>query len=175
MPNTLAQYITNETSFQLTNFVSGSISLDGIHIQQVSIRLSSNIFDNKREDGTSIVDARVLMPTTIEVQVICSTLDAVEKINSILLDINSIYTITTRGLTFQNLQLKSTNIIQSPDILSAAPIKLSFQQRILQNNNNPTCAQTGDSTLIDNGITLLKSAATSVQTFTSNLITTVFS
>jgi hypothetical protein len=133
------------------------------------------IFDNKKENGTSIIDARVLLPTTIEVQVICSTLDAVEKINNILLDINSIYSISSKGLIFQNMQLNNDTILQSPDVLSAAPLKLNFQQRILQNNNNPTCVQTGDSTLVDNGINLLKTTASNVETFTTNLFNSAFS
>jgi hypothetical protein len=186
MSNSLAQYVTFGSSFSLTNFVSGSISLSGIYIQRVTMHLSSSLFDNRREDGTSIVDARVLLPTSIDVDVICGTIDAVEKINNILKDINSIYTITSKGLTFQNLTLKNNSIIQSPDVLSASPIKLSFQQRLLQNNNNPTCAQTGDASIIDNGITNLKnnlnsatnsieSAATSVSSFTSNLFKNAFS
>jgi len=174
MANTLAQYVGLNSDFTLTNFVSGSVSLNGISVQKVSIRLNSSIFDNKKEDGSSIVDSRILLPITIEVQIFCSTLSAVEKINDILMDINSIYKITTKGITFDNLMLKNNDILQSDAMMSASPIKLSFMQRILQNNNNPTCKQSGDSTIIDYGISTVKSAATSVQTFATNLINNYF-
>lgn len=149
-------------SFKINSFNLGAVSTIGWAIVNVRIKLSSKLFRNQREDGSYIVDGRVLLPTQITVSVIAQSKSAMDTINSILKDRTTIYTINTRGLIFTSMVLQNENINQSADNTSSQPVQLVFRQILSQEEVLPQTRQVGDSSVIDRGIAYIKETTTTV-------------
>lgn len=164
MANTI---LSSALSAPSLNITSDQTSIDvaaECGVSKVVIKLRSKIMRHKREDGTTIVDARVLEPMTVEIGVFAPTLDSLSMLNSAMLDRNSTYTVKSRGLVFRRMMMNATGIKQSGDMLSASPVRLSLKELLTQNQTNvgqTNVAQPADSTLIDKG---LQTVATAVQT-----------
>lgn len=170
MANGIIGIILPKNSFKLTSSISGAINIQGLGVSSVNIKLQSKVLRNVREDGVSIVHGRVITPTTIEVDVVIQTIDGIERLNDIMRDIEGTYDITSRGITIRNMRMSSEAIEQTPTMMSASPIRLSFKQALLQNDSQPICLQAADSSVLDAGITSINDAIESASEFANSMI-----
>jgi hypothetical protein len=72
-----------------------------------------------------------------------------------MLDEENFYTITTRGLVFDNMMVDRERIQQTSKMLSATPIEIAFKQVLLQSAKPTVCLQHADSSLVDRGVALV--------------------
>jgi hypothetical protein len=164
MANTILSSALSAPALTVTSDQTSIDVAAGCGVSKVTIKLRSKIFRHKREDGTTIVDARVVEPMLVEINVFAPTLDNLAMLNSAMLDRGSTYTIKSRGLVLRRMMVSENSIKQSGDMLSAAPVRLNFKELLTQNLTNvgqTLTAQPADSTLIDKG---LQTASTAVQT-----------
>lgn len=173
MADTILSSLLSSPSLTITSDVTSIDVAQSCGISKVSIKLRSKLFRHKREDGTSIVDARVLEPYMIEVDLFAPTLDSLALLNSAMLDRNGTYTVKSRGLVFRRAMMNQNDVKQTGDMLTAAPVRLTFKELMTQNLTNvgqTNVAQPADSTLIDKGIQLVGTAATSVTQLAQSIV-----
>lgn len=175
MANEIISAILPSTSFKLVNTQTGDVPLRGIGIVSANIRLQSKLLRSQREDGKYIAHGRVLTPTIIDVDVIIQTIDGLETIQELMRDIEGLYTLVTRGISFINMRMASESFSQTADMTSASPIRLSFKQAFLENDARPICKQAADSSALDAGITSIYDAAADVSDFISSISNQLFS
>lgn len=142
--------------FSINSLNLGSISTNGMAILAVKVKYDSKLFRNQREDGSYIVDGRIKLPNTINVDIVVQTKSAADIINRMILDRTTLYTVKTRGLIFNNLTLQNQQIIQNADNISSQPVTLTFKQILSQEQEIIQTIQDADSTTIERGIAYLK-------------------
>lgn len=150
MANSLAAAFGRK-AFRVTNLTNNSPVLGNVNVAGVAITFSSRLMTNRDEEGRTVVDARVIMPTTIAVKAIVDSIDTLNEINHILLDTESVYSIMSRGIYVRNFVLAEDNIAQVPEMLSANAVEIKFTQLLLGDNKN-VCEQDGDSETVFKGI-----------------------
>jgi hypothetical protein len=166
MPSTILSSALSAPSLAVTSDLTSINIAQALSVSRVSIKLRSRIFRHKREDGTTIVDARVTEPKIVELDVFAPTLDAIAMLNSALLDREGTYTIKSRGLVFRRMMADQESIKQTADMLSASPVHVVFKELLTQNQTNvgqTSVAQPADSTMIEKGIQEVTSAVQTVQ------------
>lgn len=160
MANSLVSQLTSQSSFKLYSSAGLSV-LSGVKVERVTAKLSAKLLKNIAEDGTTIVDAKIILPIRITVSAYAETKDAVSKINSLLKDTAERYTLYSRGLYYEGITLASERFDMSEASLSALPVNIVFNGIIRQGDTSTVTAQSGDSDTIIGGITSTVSAATS--------------
>lgn len=128
---------------------------------RVNMKFTSMPMRHMKEDGSTIVDVRIIHPTTITIDAYCPDLDTATQINNLLLDRSSFYSISSKGLFVDQVMLDGEQIKQSPDVMSATPIRLAFKQVLTEETQPIVFAQSTDASLIDRGMTLLNKATNS--------------
>lgn len=151
MANSILSQFVSQSSFKLYSSTGASV-LDGVKIVRVNSRLSGKLLKNMGEDGSEIIDTKIILPLNITVTAYADSNDAVAKINNLLQDINGRYDLYSRGLYFKGLTLANQQISQSPDYLSATPVNIVFKGIIRQGDGSIVTAQAGDATTIIGGI-----------------------
>lgn len=169
----VASILSSAFSKPALTIVSSLTGLDiatNLNVARVRFRYRSRVLRHMREDGTCIVDARVIVAPMVEIEVFCATLDDLAMVNSVMLDRTGVYRVTSRGLVLNNMMADEEQIKQTPDVISANPVRMSFKQILTQNGSNPpSVEQAADSSLIDVGIMQVNKAVQSVQTLASNI------
>jgi hypothetical protein len=122
-----------------------------------------------REDGATIADARIIHASVIEMDIYCPTIDDVESVIDLMNDRQNMYTVTAKGIVFENMMVMATQNKQTPEVLSAAPFVLVFKEQLLENVAPVICMQSGDSDTQDNGLQLLNNIGNNI----NNFVTTV--
>lgn len=140
----------------------GTIQAKNLKISRVHIKLSSNAMKHMLEDGSTVVDSRIIMPSTITIDAFCPDAETVKQLNNLLMDRINFYTVSSKGITLENMMMEADQATQSADIMSAVPVRISMRQVISSNIEAVVVAQPSDSTLVDRGRALLSTATKSV-------------
>ncbi|ABL96836.1 hypothetical protein BcepF1.105 [Burkholderia phage BcepF1] len=160
MASSILSSLFSQASFRITDETT-TFSRDvakGLKIRRVTIRYVSTTHEHRREDGSTIVDARTIQPTLLTVEAIAPDLDTLSQITNVAADRNGVYRVTTKGVILPTMRIESQSIRQSSDMLSASPVQLQFKQMLVQGRQPIVFAQGADSSLIDRGMAILTSA-----------------
>lgn len=149
-------------SLQIKDQNSGLILATNLKTSKVSIRMSAEGMRHLMEDGSTLVDCRVLRPTKIIMDVICPDLDTLDQINEVLMNRTTIFQITSRGLIIPQMIIEGETIKLGPEMISATPIRISMQQFMLENVSPIVMANPADASLLDKGMGLVDTAKTSI-------------
>jgi len=165
MADSILSSFSSRASLNITNSADDKDLADGLKVLGVSFRFRARAMRHIREDGTSIVDAKVIEPARVEIDAICPTLDVIEQVNNCLMDRAATYTVTSKGIRLQDVVASEFQIKQSPEMISASPIKLSFNQLQRQGgvNANKVVEQAPDSSAFNRGIQSVRKVTTSIQ------------
>jgi hypothetical protein len=170
MANSILSSLLSKPSLSIVSSQTGIDAANGLSVSRVRFRFKSRAMRHMREDGTSIVDQRVILPAAVEIEVFCSTQDQLAAVNAAMLDRTGVYTITSRGLVLTNMMAEANQIKQTPEVISANPVRMYFKRLLTQDAANPPAVeQSADSSLLDKGIQQVNTAAASV----TDLISTV--
>lgn len=175
MPSNILSSLLSKPSLSLVSSLTGIDTAATLKVKSVRIKYTSRVMRHMREDGTSIVDVRIIQPTGAELEIFCQTLDDLAIVNSVILDRSGVYTMKSRGLIVQNMMAEGEQIKQSADMISASPVRLTLSQLITQDAQlvTPQVAQPADSSVIDQGIQSLNTVVSGVQGLVANVQTTV--
>ncbi len=169
MANNIVSSFFSSSSLKFTNATTGAVVAKDFKPSSVVIKLSSSPMRHMKEDGTTVVDARIIQPTVVFIEGFCEGLDPLSKINAILEDRASFYTITSKGLVLSNMLCETEQIQQSPDMLSAMPVRLVFKQTISKLVKPLVVSQSADASIISRGMNLLSTASKSVSDLYSSV------
>lgn len=139
-----------------------------LKVSRVQIKYSARAMRHMREDGVSIVDARMIDPIVIDLEVICPTLDELTAVNNLLMDRSNTYTFTSKSIVVNEVTADDIQVKQTPDMLSASPVKINLKQ--LQRQGGTTVEvhqvveQPADSSIFNRGIQTVQRVQASVTT-----------
>lgn len=174
MPNSILSSLLSKASLSIKSNATGLDIATNLKVSRVMFKYCSRVMRHKREDGTSIVDARIILPSVVEIDVICETIDDLALVNAVMLDRTTVYTIKSKGLIIENMMSEVDAIRQTSDVISATPIRMSFTSLLIQGNSKvPSVQQPSDSSLIDKGLQDISQAVQGVQGLITNVQTTV--
>lgn len=173
MPSSILSSLLSKASLSIVSNVTGVDIATNLKVSRVSIKLCSRVMRHMREDGNTIVDARIIQPTRVEIDVFCTSLDDVTLVNSMLLDRSGLYTVKSKGLIFKSMMAEGEAIRQTPEVISAHPVRISMKQLLNPSGQEPqSMKQAADSSMIDKGIQTISAAVQGVQGIVSNAQTT---
>ena len=162
MANSIISSFLAQSPFSIKNSQSGTVMANGLRILRVSIKLSSAPMRHMKEDGTSIVDFRILQPSSVSIDAFCPDASTIDQVTNLLVDRSNLYTITSKGVILDQMMVDVEQIKQSPDIMSSTPIRITFKSILTKNAKPVVTAQSANSSLIDRGMTILNQATTTV-------------
>lgn len=164
MPSSILSSLLSKPSLSIVSSASGLDIASNLKVSRVGLRYRSRAMRHKREDGTSIVDARIILPCHCEIDVFVENLDDLAMVNSIMIDRTGVYKITSKGLIMTNMMLEEQVIKQTAIVISANPVRLQFKRLLIQDNQSvPQVEQAADSSLLDRGIQSVTSTLQSAQ------------
>lgn len=128
-----------------------TVRLD-VKVVRLSAKFTAEPQRQIMEDGTTRTDSKTVRPAKLTVDVICPDVNSLKQVNDILVDRGSLYQITSRGLIFGNFMVDSEFLNQTPEMLSATPIRMAFKQILIENVSPVIFANQADATIIERGI-----------------------
>lgn len=152
----------SQAQFLLTDKNGDAQMASNAKVVSVRIMYASRLHRHMKEDGSSIVDARTIMPTRLRVEMIAPDLDTLDQITQVAQNRSSAYIIKSKGLVFDNMMVEDECISQVPKMLSASPVRLEFKQQLVQWVMPVIYSQSSDSSVIDRGFAALNGVTTSV-------------
>lgn len=154
--------LLSPASLKVVNTVTGLNAFPNLKVLKAALRFPSTNMHHMREDGASIVDCRVIQPSMIVIDAICPDDDTVLAVNNVMADRSALYNVTSKGIVIQNMMIDNEDFKQSPEVISAAPVRLRFTQLLVEGVEPVVCAQQGDSSMLDRGIQLISQSPTTV-------------
>lgn len=172
MPSTILSSLLSKASLSIVSSQTGLDVASTFNVVRVGFKYRSRTMRHMREDGTSIVDCRKVQPAIVEIDVICATLDDLAMANVLIMDRTGVYTITSKGLVLKNMMADEQMIKQSPEMLSASPVRITLKQVLTQSNvDPPQMEQSADSSMLDRGIQAVNSTVQSAQGLVNQIYT----
>jgi hypothetical protein len=174
MPTSILSSLLAKPSLSIINSQTGLDVATNLNVSKVRFKFRSRVFRHKREDGTTIVDARVLVPSICEIDVLCETLDDLALVNSLMLDRTGVYRVTSKGLVVTNMMCAGESISQTPDVISANPVRIVMEKLLTQDAAEPPAvAQAADSSMLDQGIQAIQNTVSQTVTTAQQLASQV--
>lgn len=169
MANSILSSALSSASFSITNQTTGTNAATTLAVSRVTIRLRSQLHRHMREDGLTLIDARTIMATELDVDGFAPDLSTLEQINSVLSNRDDMFTITSKGVILSPMRLENLLVSQTPNVLSAAPVRVTFKQALAPAVAAITFKQAADSSLVDRGIAFLNQASENVSSLYSKV------
>lgn len=173
MAASILSSILSPAKFTIYNQTSAVVVGSTLEVMKVMIKFSSEIQRHPLEDGSTKVDSRIIQPSKMIVDVICKDDDALSAVVTLLSDRTSLYQVTSRGLILQNLMVSSDYFHQAPEMISATPTRISFDQILIQNVNPIVFANSTNASVIDRGLAAVTSAGSTVSDLYTSVTNTI--
>lgn len=170
MATSILSSILSPAKFRIYNKTTKTEISATFGIVKVMIRLSSEIQRHMLEDGTTLVDSRIVTPSKVMIDVLCRNDDELSSVVSLLQDRESLLQVTSRGYILDNLMVSTNYFHQSPEVLSATPTRISFDQVLVQNVNPIVFANSANASIVDKGLSSLTSITSSVSDLYNSVV-----
>jgi hypothetical protein len=148
---------------------SGDVQAKGLKVGRVHIKLISSAMRHMKEDGSTIVDSRIIQASTVTIEAFCPDSATLKQVNNLLMDRANFYSVSSKGFILNNMMVEADQVSQTAEMISAVPIRIAFKQVVSKNIQAIIVAQSADSTLVDRGRSLLSSAAQTVNDLYSKI------
>lgn len=150
--------------FSTTQFTvvatDNSVKLSKLKVAKTSFKYTSRPHRSIKEDGSTVVDAKVVLQTALSITVYCETQDDLRQINNLLQNRGKLFSIYSKGIIIENVVMDSEDVKQSAEVTSAYPIELKFTEIIVQNKKPIIVKQSADSNGISAGLASITTQAT---------------
>jgi len=173
MADGILSTLFGKPSVSIQDQLSGAKTALNLKVLKVSINLSAEPQRHMLEDGTTLVDTRTIKPIRVSMDAICPDIDTLIQMNNIIQNRDTRYKVSTRGIVLPDMRAEGATLRQSAEMLTATPIRISFKQLLIQNNNPQTFKNPADSSLINRGIAAISSAAGAVSDLYGKAVTSV--
>jgi hypothetical protein len=174
MADSILSSIFSKASLSIVKTGETTNEADGLQVVAVNIHYRARAMRHMREDGTSIVDAKVIDPAIAELDVICPTLDSINKVNTALMNRANTYTLTSKGIQLNDTVAERFDVRQTPEMISASPVRITFKQLRRQGGatGGKVVEQPADSSTFGRGIQALSAVTTPVDNAFARVIGT---
>jgi hypothetical protein len=173
----------SKVSFSIMNEITKAIVAPNLKIIRVKIRYRSSNMNHRMENGSYLVDSRIILPATMDIDAICPDLDTQSQLTLLLKDNSSFYLIRSKGIVMDTMMIDQEGFDESSESMSANPVKLRFKQQLVGGFDPvmaATPSQPSDSSVIDQGFSMLSAASgtvgglySSVSSYASSAISSV--
>jgi hypothetical protein len=125
-----------------------------LKVAKVTIQYASRPMRHMKENGSTIVDAKIIDQTQMTIEVFCETLNDIKIVNDILMNRKNTYTVSSKGLVFPIMVATDIGIRQSAEMLTASPVKIGLKQLQKQTGDKEhrVVEQAADSSVLTKGI-----------------------
>lgn len=171
--NILSSFLAQSAFAIRSESVSGAAVAKNLKISRIQIKLSAKAMRHMLEDGTTVVDSRIIQPSSMNIESFCPDQDTLNQVNNLLNDRSNFYSVSSKGIVLNQMMIDNEQIRQSPEFMSATPIRISFKQVLTKYTEPVIVSQSTDSSLIDRGMTIISTASKSVSDL-YNSIQTLF-
>lgn len=137
----------------------GKQVVKNLKVAKTGIKFNSRPHRSVKEDGTTIVDAKVVLQTELTLSVYCQTVDDLRQVNDLLQNRSKLYRIYSKGVVIDNMVMVSEQVKQSPECLNSYPIDLKFEEIIIQGAKPSIVKQSSDSSVLPLGLASISVAA----------------
>lgn len=165
MADSILSSLLSRASLTLVNNNTGKDVAEKLKVVGVNFHYRARPMRHMREDGTSIVDSKVIDPVLVEIDVICPSLDAINQVNQTLMDRKDTYTFTSKGIQLQDAVCERFELRQSAEMISASPVRITLKQ--LRRQGGPSggriVEQPADSSMFGRGIQSVSTVTASIQ------------
>ncbi len=169
--------LISKSAFTIIDQQNNNVITAKLSIKKVSIKYASKVMRHAMENGKSLVDARIIQPKEVEIEVICPNVSVLNQVNEMVGNNKTLYTITSKGIVTTNLIAEGQQIRLDSSMLSATPIKIRFKEVLVNLTQEKPKQQAADSSLVGKGISMLKEQKQNVtdllQKVKSNVINSV--
>lgn len=162
MANNIITSFFSSSSLKINRKSTGEDVAGTLKVLRVSVKLSASALRHMKEDGSTVVDSRVIEPAMVAIEVFCQNLDSYRIVDKILMDRTSLYKVTSKGLIFDNMMCETERVSQSADAMSAMPVSIVFKQALSKSTNPVVFSQSADASVVARGMNLLESAKKTV-------------
>jgi len=162
MPNSILSSFFSESALTITNSTTGAVVMPTFKVKRVRISFRAQPMPHRREDGATIIDSRIILPTNLSIEGFCTDITSLDQVNKVLLDRQAFYSISSKGIQVASMMIDTDNSSQTSEMLSATPKRLTFRQVLVQNVTPVICQQSSDSSVVNKGIAALDTAKQSV-------------
>jgi hypothetical protein len=164
--------LSSKVSFSIMNEMTKEIAVPNLKIKSVKIRYRSTNINHRTESGSYYVDSRIITPASMEIDAICPDIETESKLLKLLPDESNFYLITSKGIVMETMMVDRLSFDRSSKMISATPVKITFKQQLVSlfdpvSSSQP--AQPADSSVIDAGFSILRSASGSVSSLYSSV------
>lgn len=157
MANNILSTLLGKEPFALYNMSTKTTTPFGVKITKLVANFHAEPQRQMLEDGSTITDSKTVKGGKLALDVICPDVNVLMQVNAVLADRTSLYQITSRGLIFANYMIDEEFIKQTPEVLSATPMRISFKQILIENESPVIFANKADASLIERGIAAISS------------------
>lgn len=169
MASNLFSGLLSPSALVIRDQEDGTIQVKNLKTIRVHIRLTSAAMRHMREDGSTIVDSRIIQPSSAIVEALCPDAATFKQVNNLLMDRANFYSISSKGVLLNNMMAEAEQVSQTPEVMSAIPVRLSFKQVLSKEVLPLVVESSSDSTLVDRGMSLLSTATKSVNDIYSKI------
>jgi hypothetical protein len=141
MASSLIQSAFGNTSFTAVNELTGIACWKDIKVKDVEVDSSALNTNNpitveqatERSSLTSLLSAdintlKIIQPSMMRITCFCIDLSSIESIVNVFNDTQTTLTITTKGITANNMAVITVDIDQTPEMTSAAKVVIELEQ-----------------------------------------------
>jgi len=172
MANSILSSLRSKASLSIANSTNSSDDRErdvakGLVVTKINIKYRSRTMRHMLENGTGVVDTRVIDPTIIDMEVICPTLDELNLVNQMLQDRKNTYNVTTKSIVVNDMVCDNFQVMQSSGMLSASPVRITMKQLRRQGADSKrlhqVVEQPPDSSVLGLGIQRAQQVTSNVQ------------
>jgi len=165
----LITQLFGKSMVSITATDTGEAVLSGLAISKIYIRMASEPQRHQLESGECEFDTRTIKSTRVMLDVIVKSIVDMEAFAAHVQNRTDLFTVTIRGLTFANMKVAPVYMAQNKQNTSSTPVRLEYQQLLIEDVQSVTFASVSDSSLVDRGIALANNALSSVQEMASKV------
>jgi hypothetical protein len=125
-----------------------------LKVSKVTIKHSSRPMRHMRENGTTIVDVKIVDPVEVKIDTFALSLNEIKTLTILLEDRENTFTISTKGIVLKRMLCESLEIKQTADMITASPVSITMKELILTKSGSqkPVVAQAADASVVSKGI-----------------------
>jgi hypothetical protein len=156
MADSILSSLLSASALKIVNDSDGNDQASDLKVSKISITFRARAMRHMKENGQTVVDVRIIDPTTIEIDAFAPSLDVINTFDHVTNNRSNTFTVTTKGLVFPAMSSDSLVIKQSADMLSASPMTITMKQlnRPVRSGKGPhkVVEQAADSSVMTKGI-----------------------
>ncbi len=166
MADSILSSVLSKAALTIVEVGKSTNLAEKLKVSTVTIKYKSRVMRHQKENGSTVVDVRIVDPVVVDLDVIAPSFDELGVLKNFLLDRKETFTLTSKGVVVKEVVCGAIDIQQNASMLSASPARITFKQFLRQGGPREThkiVEQPADSSVFNRGIQTVTKKLESVQ------------